>query len=73
MELLEKLIMVNVVKKFLAFMESEGSFSCSQDPATGSCNEPVESAPSNSGSLRSSLMLTFHLCLGLPSCLFPFL
>jgi len=53
-------------------MEPEGSSPCSQKPATGSYPEPVESSlPHWSLSLRSSLMLSSHLLLGLASGLFP--
>jgi hypothetical protein len=53
--------------------EPEGSSPHSQQPATGPCPEPVESNPHSPKpvSLRSILIPSSHLCLGLPSGLFP--
>jgi hypothetical protein len=43
--LFEKLIDTQIVKKYAAFfMDSEGSLSCSQKPATGPYSEPAESS-----------------------------
>jgi hypothetical protein len=54
-------------------MEAEGSLPCSQEPATGPCPEPDESSPHPPLfiSLRSILMLSPHIRLGLPSGIFP--
>jgi hypothetical protein len=54
-------------------MEPEGSLPCSQQPASGSYSEVDESSPRLPTfiSLRSMQILSFHLHLGLPSCLFP--
>jgi hypothetical protein len=53
--------------------EPEGSSLHSQQPATGLCPEPVECNPHPPKpiSLRSILIPSFHLRLGLPSGLFP--
>jgi hypothetical protein len=53
--------------------EPEGSSPHSQQPATGTYLEPVESNPHppKSVSLRSILIPSSHLCLGLPSGIFP--
>jgi hypothetical protein len=54
--------------------EPEGSSQHSQQPATGPCPEPVESNPQPPPkpiSPRSILIQSSHLCLGLPSGLFP--
>jgi hypothetical protein len=53
------------------FMEPEGSLLCSQEPSTGLYPEPDQSIPSHTISVRSILILSTHLCLGLPSALFP--
>jgi hypothetical protein len=54
-------------------MEPEGSLPCSQGPATCPYPEPNESQSTspNPVSQRSSLMLSSHLRLGLPSGLLP--
>jgi hypothetical protein len=53
-------------------MEPEGSLPCSQEPCTGPYPEPDRSSPYQSLpiSLRSILILSIHLRLGLPSGLF---
>jgi hypothetical protein len=43
--LLQKLIVTQLIKKFSAFLETEGSLPCSQQPATGPCPVPDESSP----------------------------
>jgi hypothetical protein len=52
-------------------MEHEGSLLCSQGPSTGPYPDPEQSNPSHPISLRSILILSTHLCYGLPSGLFP--
>jgi hypothetical protein len=54
-------------------MEPEGSIPNSQQLSTCSYPEPDQSSPhhSHTTSPRSMLMLSTHLCLGLPSGLFP--
>jgi hypothetical protein len=51
-------------------MEPEGSIPCSQEPSTGPYPEPYQSNPLHPISLRSILVLSTHLRLGLPSRLF---
>jgi hypothetical protein len=55
------------------FMEPEGSLSCSQEPSTGPYPEPDRSSPYHPilSLLRSILILSIHLRLGLTSDLFP--
>jgi hypothetical protein len=55
-------------------MEPEGSLTCSQEPSTDPYPEPGQSSPYHTIpiSLRSILMLSFYLRLGLPSGLFLF-
>jgi hypothetical protein len=53
------------------FMEPEGSLPCSQEPSTGPYPEPDQSNPYHPISLRSILIISTHLRLGLPSGLFP--
>jgi hypothetical protein len=63
--LFEKLIVIQLVKKYPAFfMEPEGSSQCSQKPATGSYPEPAEF-------ISPHRYLSSHLRLGLPSGLLP--
>jgi Na+/H+ antiporter NhaD/arsenite permease-like protein len=50
-------------------MESEGSLACSQKLITGAYNEPAEWNPHQHISPASKLILTFCLCLVLPSSL----
>jgi hypothetical protein len=52
-------------------MEPEDSVPSSKEPSTGQYPEPDESNPSHLISLRSILILSTHLRLGLPSGLFP--
>jgi hypothetical protein len=47
-------------------MEPEGSFPCSQEPSTNPYPEPERSNPCNP-ILRSILILSSHLRLGIPS------
>jgi hypothetical protein len=47
-------------------MEPEGSLPCSQEPSTGPYSEPDQSNPSHPIFLRSILILSTHLRLGLP-------
>jgi hypothetical protein len=53
-------------------MEPEGSLPCSQEPSTGPCPEPDQSDLYHPIlSLRSMLILSSHLRLGLSNGLFP--
>jgi hypothetical protein len=52
-------------------MEPEGSLPCSQEPSTGPYPEPYKSNPHHPISIRSILILSTDLRLGLPSGLFP--
>jgi hypothetical protein len=53
-------------------MEPEGSLPCSQKPTAGPYTEPAEyGSPNNPICLRSILILSSDLRLGLPSGLFP--
>jgi hypothetical protein len=52
-------------------METEGSLPRSQEPSTGPYPEPDGSNPYNLIPLRSILILSTHLRLGLPSGPFP--
>jgi hypothetical protein len=51
------------------FIEPERLLPCSQEPSTGPCTEPDQSI--HPISLKSILILSTHLRLGLPSGLFP--
>jgi hypothetical protein len=52
-------------------LEPEGSIPCSQEPPTGPYPKPYQSNPSHPISLRSIIILSNHLHLGLLSGLFP--
>jgi hypothetical protein len=52
-------------------MKSGSTLSCSQQPATGLCLKPAEFSPDTSCYFKMYLILSSHLCLGLPSGLFP--
>jgi hypothetical protein len=52
------------------FMEPEGSLPCSQEPSTGPYPQP-DGFSSHHPILRSILVISTHLRLGLPSGLFP--
>jgi len=59
-------------RNYSYFMESEGSLPHLQVPATCPYPEPDQSSPCpHPTSWRSILILSSHLCLGLPSGLFP--
>ena len=62
-----------LVKKFSAFLEPEGSLPHSQVPATCPYPEPTRFSPypPHPTSWRSILILSSNLRLGLPNCLFP--
>jgi hypothetical protein len=53
------------------FVEPEGSLPCSQEPSTGPYPEPDRSSPYHPICLRSILILSTDLRLGLSSGLFP--
>jgi hypothetical protein len=71
--LFEKLIVTQLVKKLFCFlMEPEGSLPCSQKPSLDPIlSQLIQIAPSITISIRSILMLSSHLRLGLPSGLLP--
>jgi hypothetical protein len=54
-------------------MEPKGSLLCSQEPSTGPNSEPGRASPYHPSPifLRYIFILPTHLCLGLPSGLFP--
>jgi hypothetical protein len=60
-------------RTFQHFMDPEGSLPSSQEPSTGPYPEPDRSSPQHPilSLLRSISILSTHLCLGLPSGLFP--
>jgi hypothetical protein len=62
-----------LIKKFPLFMEPESSLPHSQAPATCSYPEPHQPSPCRPQltSWRSILILSSHLCPGLPSGVFP--
>ena len=70
---LEKLTGSQQVKKIPTFMEPEGSLPHLQVPATCPYPEPARTRPwpPHPTSWRSILILSSHLCLGLPRGLFP--
>ena len=53
--------------KFSHIMEPRGSSPCSQQPTFCPCPQPVHPVTALPSCLRSILILSFHLCLGLPS------
>jgi hypothetical protein len=55
---------------FQHFMELQGSLSCSQEPSTGPYHQSDQSTPPHPISLKSILILSTHLRLGLTSGLF---
>ena len=70
--LLEKLTSSQLVRKFLHFMEPKGSIPHLQVPTICPYPKPDQSSPCpTSHFLKIILILYFHLCLGLPSGLFP--
>jgi hypothetical protein len=64
---LENLLVAQLLKKVSSFCVT---LPFSQQPTTGPCPEPDQSS-SHPISVRSILKLSFHLCLGHPSGLFP--
>ena len=67
--LLQRLIVSQLVKKFLDFLVSEGSLPRLQLPAT--CHQIIHSTPPHPTSWRSILILSSHLHRVLPSGFFP--
>jgi hypothetical protein len=71
--LLEKIIVTQLVKKFTSFYGT-GKFitvfigTCHWSLSSATC---IQSTASHPITQRSLLILCSHLCLGLPSCLFP--
>jgi hypothetical protein len=63
--LLQKLIVIQVVKKFMEIMEPEGSLPWSQETTSGTYCEPSESTLSRPNYLTDILILASKLC----SCL----
>jgi hypothetical protein len=53
------------------FVKPEGPLPCSQEPSTGPYPMPKQSSPYTPTHLRSILILSIHLCLGIPNGLFP--
>jgi hypothetical protein len=64
------LLVAQLVSKFPPLMEPVGSLPSSLQYALGPYSDPVESSP-YPVSLRSILILSFHLCIGLPIGLVP--
>jgi hypothetical protein len=64
----EKLVVAQQVKKSQSLMESGGTLTSSQEPATGPCNKPDESGPHYPPYFHFSIIL--HLCLVLPGGFF---
>jgi hypothetical protein len=62
---------VQPLKNSQHVMEPQGSLTCSQEPSTGLYPEPYQSTPSHPISVRSILILSTHLRVGLSSGLFP--
>ena len=71
--LLEKLTGLQLVKKFHAFQGPRGFITAltSVRHLSLSWASPIQSTYPHPTSWRSVLILSTHLCLGLPSCLFP--
>ena len=70
--LLEKQIVLHLVKTFLIFMETESSLPHTQQSTTCPCPEPDQSSPSPpSYFMKVHFNITSHLHTGLPSGLFP--
>jgi hypothetical protein len=72
--LLEKLTVAQLVKKFPAFYGTRRSVHSSQQPATRPYPEPDEFTPhSHTDSISPGLLLILssHLCLRIPTGLFP--
>jgi hypothetical protein len=64
---------VQPFSKFQAILRNPKVPPCLQEPFTGPYPEPVRSIPYHPIPLRSILILSTHLRLGLPSGLFPLL
>jgi len=71
--LLEKLTVFQLVKKFPAFYGKRKFITAftSACHLSLSCASSIQSKPPHPTSWRSKLLLSSHLCLGLPSGLFP--
>jgi len=66
------MILTQLAKIFLAFMELRGSLPCSQKPIIGPCIEPFESSlQPHILFLKHVSILSSFLCLNFPNGLFP--